>query len=55
MPNCTSCGSSIPENEGSYCSKCWGSQLSEMEYGKHPNPKVETRGLPWQTDANGSV
>jgi len=24
MPNCTSCGSSIPEGQGSSCSMCYG-------------------------------
>jgi len=24
MPNCTSCGSSIPEGQGNSCSMCYG-------------------------------
>jgi len=30
MPNCTSCGSSIPEGQGKSCSMCYG----DIDYGK---------------------
>ena len=29
MPNCTSCGSSIPEGQGRSCSMCYG----DIDYG----------------------
>ena len=30
MPNCTSCGSSIPDGQGSSCSMCYG----DPDYGR---------------------
>ena len=30
MPNCTSCGSTIPEGQGRCCSMCYG----DIDYGK---------------------
>ena len=30
MPNCTSCGSRIPEGQGRSCSMCYG----DMDYGR---------------------